>query len=351
MKKNKYAVIMAGGGGERFWPLSRQAKPKYLHSIVGEKSLLEQTVERISLFVDTKNIFIIAGANQIPEISKLKGVSECQIVAEPFGKDTSAAIAFASRLIEMQNENAVFGVFPSDSVVGNSELFAKTLELAYSLAEAHPQIVCVGIRPSFPATGYGYIEAGDEKFLEHKKYFKVNKFVEKPKLELAKCYLERGNYFWNAGIFVWSVSTVKNALQKNAPEIWEQFANLNTNSTAEDVVKAYTTVPKISIDFSVMEKAKNISVVEAMFDWDDVGSWPAVRRHKKADENGNIASENSVFLDAKNVSLVDTQSKLIAVLGVDNITVVNTPDALLVCKTDRSEDLKILLKQVDARYK
>lgn len=354
----RFAVIMAGGTGERFWPLSRKSRPKHLWNITGEKScLLSQTFKRVSLLVPQKNIFIITNKEQIEGIKEFAPeIPLKNIITEPCGRDTAAAIVLAATIIKSKNENASFAVFPADHIICDKPAFSEIMLSAFEVAEGGDRLVTVGLVPTFPATGYGYIKRGKKFETSLGKYYKASKFFEKPNLARATKYLKSGDFYWNAGIFVWKLSSILAAIEKNIPDTFKVFdkiyANLKKNSNpARAIGKQYEKLEKISIDFAVMEKAKNVYVVPATFDWDDVGSWRAIERHCCADIN-NIVEIGEVYSkDSKNCVVLDKSERATALVGVEDLIVIHAKDATLICKKDCSESLKDLVKTLPKNLK
>lgn len=356
----RYAVIMAGGAGERFWPLSRVKRPKHLWNISGgKKCLLEMTFERVAKLVGAKNVFVITNGEQIAGIKKYCPlIPSKNLVAEPIGRDTTAAIGLAAAIVgrAAQGEKSSFAVFPSDHVICDDKGFCKTINLAFDIAEGGDSLVTVGIEPSYPATGFGYIERGAAFSEKGEKYFKIKRFREKPKLSDAKRFVESGKFYWNAGMFVWQTSSILRALKANVPataKIFEKISKSlkNGESLKKTLSENYPKIEKISIDFSVMEKAKNSFVVPSMFDWDDVGSWNAVERHGKLDENRNFSVGEFYSEAAENCTIFDVSGRATVLMGVENLVVVHTPDATLVCSKDSAEALKNVVKTLPKKYR
>lgn len=356
----RYAVIMAGGAGERFWPLSRIKKPKHLWNVTGgESCLLELTLKRISSLVPFENIFIVSNAEQREAILEVcPSLNESQVISEPMGRDTTAAIALASILIEKMSdsEDASFAVFPSDQVVEDVESFKKCLNEAFNVAENTSGLVTIGITPTFPATGYGYIQRGAELQGSKGRCYKVNRFFEKPNTARAATYILSGDFYWNAGIFVWENSAIQKALKDNVfsdSNIFDEFKCriLSGENLQEVLSDIYPKLEKISIDFSVMEKAKNAWVVPSNFDWDDVGSWSAIERHYKKDAEGNIAIGEFFEKDTSNCVVFDAANRATAIVGLSDIIVVQSEDATLICHKDKAEDVKTLVRLLPQKFR
>ena len=345
---------MAGGCGERFWPESRLVRPKQLLPIVGKKAMLVQTVERLKGFVPIKNIFVITNAAQRDDVMKTcPELDSTKIIGEPIGRNTAAVVALATILVSRESANPTFAMLPADAVIHNTEGFRSTLAAAFSTAEADPVLTTIGIKATFPATGYGYIQQGEAigRF-SGKTIHRVKRFVEKPKAAVAKEYLESGDYFWNAGMFVWSVEAIASELKKNTPSLWTalQAVNegLNEGMAIEQLLEEhYPGLEKISIDYAIIEKAENRVMIESQFDWDDVGDWPALKRHYPADGNGNVTLGVIHAQDSSNnIVFSRDDTHLIALLGVEDLIVVKTKDATLLCHRDKAQEIKDLVHTI-----
>lgn len=333
MKKNFYAAILSGGSGERFWPLSTPERPKQFLSVFGGKSLLRQSVERLKGVIPPERILIVTGKSlakatyrELPEIPRRN------ILLEPCRRDTAAAVATACTAVErLGGESAVAAILTADQLMENVKAFRRILSLAADAAAKSSDIVTMGVKPTYPATGFGYIKVGKPCG----KVFRADRFVEKPDLATAKKYLKSGRYVWNAGMFVWKVSTLKAMLAKYAPQL--------VGITPKD----YERLPRISFDYAVMEKATNVLVTSGDFGWDDVGTWTSAGRHLKADGSGNAVRGGVTLLDCDG-SVAVAEGAKIAALGVKDLVIVTTKDAVLVAAKDRVQDLKKLLKEMSA---
>lgn len=349
----RFVVIMAGGRGERFWPQSRLAKPKHLLPIVGERALLVQTIERLLPMIPADRVIIITNQQQAAAIRELCPMLPAEnIVAEPVGRDTAAAVGLALVLVRRRDPAATFAMLPADHVIHDSVAFRADLEKAFLAAEQGPLLVTLGIQPTEPATGFGYIHRGAPR-AGVAGLHDVARFVEKPTLEVAEGYLATGEYLWNAGMFFWRVSVVAEAFAKHVPDLWVDLGKLETALAAGQSLEAvlaaiYPALKKISVDFALIEKATNVAVIPASFDWDDVGAWPAVTRHFPADSVGNVLRGATVVEQAEGNLVVSDADHLVAVLGVNDLIVVHTPDATLVCPKDKAQEIKALLKRCES---
>ncbi len=348
---------MAGGRGERFWPESRIARPKQLLPIVGDKAMLAQTIDRLAGLVPAEDVFVITNAEQRDAVLEVcPELDPAKVIGEPMGRDTAAAVGLATVLVRREDPEASFAMLPADAVIHDAVGLRATLESAFKVAEVEPVLATIGITASFPATGYGYIQQGAAmgEFTGRTAY-QVKRFVEKPDLTTAESYLAAGDYFWNAGMFIWSVSSIVTELEKNTPTLWQALQAIDAglaDGQAIDPLLAehYPKLEKISIDYAIIEKADNVAMIESGFDWDDVGEWPAVARHYPADADGNVVRGQAELSDASgNIVYCRDDDHLVALLGVKDLIVVKTEDATLVCHKDKAQDIKALVQQVGAK--
>ncbi|MGY8714414.1 MAG: mannose-1-phosphate guanylyltransferase [Verrucomicrobiia bacterium] len=350
---NRFVVIMAGGRGERFWPQSRLTRPKHLLPIVGDSAMLAQTVERLEGLVPAENIFVITNVEQRDAVlESCPTLLPERVIGEPVGRDTAAAVGLAALLVDQVEQDAAFALLPADHVIEDGEGFRSVLRSSFEAAERNDYLVTIGIKPNFPSTGYGYLSQGDElDNVQNRSVSKVDRFIEKPNLSTAEEYLKQGGYFWNAGMFVWRPSVILSAIQKHAPVLSEGLkelqADLNSNgSLIRAMEKVYPNLEKISVDFAVMEKAEGVVMLESDFDWDDVGEWPAIERHYPADENGNVFKGDGIAVDSKGNLAFSEKGHCITLLGVEDLIVVQTGDATMVCHKDRAQEVKELARKV-----
>jgi mannose-1-phosphate guanylyltransferase len=351
-----FVVILAGGKGERFWPLSRQSRPKQLLPIVGDTSMLAQTLARVGRVVPRENVLIITNAAQAAAVRRCcPGVPARNVIAEPVGRDSAAAVGLAAALVEQRAPQGVFAILAADHVIHDEAAFRRDLQEAFAAAAASPVMVTIGIVPNEPVTGYGYIKVDKKRTKAPRagRILPVERFVEKPDLKTAKAYLASGDYFWNAGMFVWSVPVVLQAFAAHAPALARGLHELRRQlgsgkSLAAVLKRVYPGLEKISVDYALLEHAKNVVVLPASFDWDDVGAWPAVARHRACDSAGNVQRGNAVVEQGSGNIVISEGSHLVTVLGADNLVVVHTADATLVCPRDRAQDIKALLKRLAA---
>ncbi len=342
-----YVVIMAGGSGTRFWPLSRTKTPKQLMSVFGGKSMLQRTVERV-LPLQPKRIMIVTNIHQAEETARqVAGYSSVpiDIVAEPVGRNTAPAIALAAQIIGYNDPQGTMVVLPADHYIRNEAEFCRIVKAAVEVSRSGA-LVTLGIEPTRPETGYGYIEAADSDSASAAAT--VKRFVEKPDAARTLTFLEAGNFYWNSGMFVWSIAAIRTELAAQMPELSNAVDKLSFPEGAWDICSLqpqidalYAAIKGESIDYGVMERAASVKVLPASFGWSDVGSWSALPEVIEADSDGNvaIATAGLISIDSTN-SLVYGSGKMAALIGVDNLIVVDTPDAILVCRQDRAQDVK-----------
>ena len=366
-KNDRFVIIMAGGRGERFWPVSREKTPKQLIKLLGDRSFLQQAVDRCLPLVPLKNILIITNAAQAAEVRKqLPKLPKENVVAEPVGRDTCAAVTLGAAIVGARSVNAVMAVLPADHVIPEEKKFQQVLSDAFDLASRGQVIVTIGIKPTEPATGYGYIRTGNVLPPPHDvkpyktTFFKAEQFVEKPHYDKAVEYLNSGQYRWNAGMFVWSFITVTNGLEVHQPEMaaachrW--FEAAAKGKLEKILAKEYPDIKKISIDFALMEKAANVVCADGAFEWDDLGAWNALSRHLKSDAEGNCAVADFIHVDAARNLIYDARTKNrtpIAIVGLRDSILVQTDDAVLLAHKSQTQKVKELVKKLseDARYK
>jgi len=350
-----HAVIIAGGSGTRFWPKSRENLPKQLLNISGQGTLIQNTVGRISPVIPVENIWVITNEQHAFETCyqlKKMGVPPSQLLTEPIARNTAAAIGYSAKILSQRNPDAIMAVFPADHVITTIEPFLKLLKQAETIANKN-HLVTLGIKPTSPETGYGYIKQG--KAIEGNS-FKVDRFIEKPDKLTAEKYLKEGSYYWNSGIFVWKVSTLLNEISLYLPKLHEQLEELTSNTApikgkypyqklSESGKKIFHSLESVSIDHGVMEKSTNVAVLPAEIEWNDVGTWTSLAEISKNDSHGNVINGNVVSVENSD-SIIQAENRLVAALGLKNIIVVDTPDALLVCAKERAQDIKKIVEKI-----
>jgi len=342
-----YAVIIAGGSGTRFWPESRRKKPKQLLRIAGDRSLLRTTVERVLGLVSMERIMIVTIEEQCEQIrDEIPELGDVGLVVEPYGRNTAPCIALAAFKLAARDPHAVMLVLPADHIIGEVSEFIACAKFAADIGQEYGALVTFGIQPTRPETGYGYIKIGEKVFGSgDRAAHRVDRFVEKPDRQTAAHYLAGGDYLWNSGMFLWNVSTILDAFKEHLPDIYlgmnEISHRLNTTQEREVVSKVYPSFPSVSIDNGIMEIARNVLVIPLRVPWNDVGSWPALHEVWETDASGNSARGDVIQIGSKNC-VVSAGSRLVTLLGVNDLVVVETPDAVLVCHKDSAQDIKRL---------
>jgi len=343
-----YAFIMAGGSGTRYWPRSRRKTPKHVVPFGRIGVLLERTVERLVPYFGRERVFVISSAEQ-EDVCRLhlSGLSGENLICEPVGMDSAPCAALAAALVERWEPGAVTAMFPADHLVYPQDGFLRTLDKAVRVAESRGRLVTIGVPPSRPAVEYGYIRRGAEM---EPGVFEVAAFREKPPIEEARSYLESGDYYWNCGMFVWKASRILEETAAFLPATYERVTAIAARWGKEDFARTFAAefphTDRISIDYGVMEKTSAAAVVEAEFEWDDVGTWPALERHLPRDEEGNVVLGRVVTLDAKNCIICSEGERLVAVLGMEDAVVVDTLDALLVMPKSEASRVKELVDKM-----
>ncbi|MGD8537207.1 MAG: mannose-1-phosphate guanylyltransferase [Candidatus Aminicenantes bacterium] len=340
-----YAVILAGGIGTRFWPLSRKERPKQFLPIISDKTMIEETVERLAPLIRPDRIYTIANSEQSRSIRNIfPGIPGANFLVEPQGRNTAPSLILATAHVYLQNPGAVVAALPADHLITDVPLFLKKLEAGALAADKRGVIVTFGIPPTFPSTGYGYIQFSPEasRKIRAENFYSVLEFKEKPNVTQAKAFLEAGNHFWNSGIFLWKAGTLARKLQKYAPDwyvYWEKILQALQAKNAAEVAAIFEEIPSTSIDYALMEKARGVLMCEGNFGWSDVGAWSSLFDIWPKDPEGNALRAESMLLDSENC-LVYSRDKLTALVGVKDLIVVDTPDALLICRKDQDQKVK-----------
>ena len=350
----RHAVIMAGGAGVRLWPLSRQNRPKQVLRLFSGASLLRRSYERLAAMLEPQQIHVITNNSHLPMVSKeLPELPAANLIGEPVGRDTANAVGLAAAVLAKRDSDALIGIFTADHVITPTDRFCTTVEQAFQAAEQHPDaLVTMGIRPTRPDTNYGYIWRG-ERLAEG--VFKVRKFTEKPSVAKAKEYLASGEYYWNSGMFMWKATTILDQLEKHLPESHRAVCEIadvwETEQRQQKLESVYPKLMKISIDFAVMERADHVVVVEMGCHWVDVGSWPAIELVINADGNENVsACDRVIHLGSRGNIVVSEEKHLIATVGVEDLVIVHSPDATLICKKREAAGIKELVDNVRREY-
>ena len=337
-----YAIIMAGGIGARFWPRSKKKSPKQLLNIVGEKTMIQETFLRLNGLVPRENILIVT--NEIQKQGIIEQLSEVpleNIIVEPFGRNTAACIGLASVIIKKRSQNAVTFVMPADHIIQDNNKFIETLNTAAKFSYENQALVTIGIQPTKPETGYGYIQIDEDSAKDN--VYKVLTFAEKPNYSTAVSFIKSGDFFWNSGMFIWKIDTILDEINQYMPDLHDGLLQISSNLDDPDfqsiLSQVYGQLKSISIDYGIMEKSDKVYLVKGFFSWSDVGSWEAVYDLSEKDHDGNV-KVGTVYTDMALDSYIYSPEKFTAVIGLDNIIVINTKNALLICKRDKAQDVK-----------
>ena len=337
------AVIMAGGRGERFWPRSRFHKPKQLQAIAGSETMLQMTVKRMQPLIPLEQIYIVTDQKLEREVKRqLPGLPERNVIAEPVGRNTAAAVGLSAVQIGRLDEDATLAVLPADHLIFDEKEFLACLSIGAKVAREKNRLVVFGIKPDRPETGYGYIKAGGEI---SEKVYEVETFVEKPDEKTAKKFLASGRYYWNSGMFVWKYSVIMAAIEKHMPRLFAGLQKIRTAPKKEVITEVYEKIENISIDYGVMEKAQNRVMVMGDFRWDDIGSWLAMERIWQKDGEGNVSQGKFVGIDTHN-SIIVGDKTLVATIGISNMIVVTTDDAILICPKEKAQEVKKMIRKL-----
>lgn len=347
MKSNLFAVIMAGGQGTRFWPRSRHKRPKQLLDIVGSESMIRQTVSRIIPLIPKDQIFIVSNETHVTELRyHIPDIPESNVVVEPAGKNTAPAIGLTALYIRRINPEAILVVLPSDHLVEKEDILRKTIEKAGLTAEKGEFLITLGMKVVSPETGYGYIQMGDSI---ESCFYRVKAFIEKPGKEKAEKFMRNGGYLWNSGIFIWKVGLFLKMIEEYIPDLHRGLMAIDkvigTKKERKTVRSIYAGLKSVSVDFGILEKAKNVAVIPSDFGWNDVGSWTALDSIFKKGPHGNIEQAKHVSIDTTNTTVYSPR-KLIATIGIKDLIIVETEDALLVCHKERAQDVKKLVDKL-----
>lgn len=342
-----YGVIMAGGGGTRFWPLSRATAPKQFLNITGEDSMINDTIKRVKDIIPPERIIIVTNKAQEKMLNEViqEDIPKENVLIEPVGRNTAACIGYAAMVINKRCGDTVMGVFPSDHYIKSVDEFQRALKSASSIAERTEKLVTMGITPTYPSTGYGYIKYDRKRSIpsEDKIAYEVVEFVEKPDIPKAKAYMESGNYLWNSGMFVWKTSVILKSFKRFLPRLYRNIEELEPSigtPREKDMIEAiYPILQNISIDYGVMERSDEVAVIPGDFGWNDVGCWDSLGSVFPPDENGNITKGDFVDIETRN-SIIYSNSRLVAAVGLEDMIVVETSDALLVCPKEKAQDVK-----------
>tara|TARA_B100000029_G_C17609848_1_gene969160 strand:+ start:6209 stop:7294 length:1086 start_codon:yes stop_codon:yes gene_type:complete len=347
IKNKMFGVIIAGGRGTRFWPISRKKRPKQLLNIFGDQSMLQMTIDRLRKIRFIEDIYIATGKDLAKSIAQeVEGISKKNIIVEPSGKNTAPSIGLVAGHLLNRDPEAVMGIFPADHLIVGHRPFYQSLSAALDLVSKNKILVTLGIIPSSPHTGYGYIQYNKKKILKDGIAFGVKTFAEKPTLSAAKRFLKSGDFFWNSGIFVWKASVYMKAMEDHLPIQYDIIKNIiskvGTNQYKSSLESEWDRISQESVDYGILEKANNIGVIKSGFTWSDVGSWNAYYNLMTKKRNGNVIKGDGLIIDGSN-NLIHSSEKFTSILGINNIAVINTNDSTLVVPRERVEEIKNLL--------
>lgn len=346
-----HAVIMAGGSGTRFWPRSRSSKPKQFLNLFGNKTMLRATVDRLSGFISPENVMVVTNESYVDLVQEqLPQSNRDDIIGEPVAKNTAPCVAAAAARLYRKDPESVMVLLPADHLIENPEAFKKVLNSAVETARTENSLVTIGIKPTHPETGYGYIRFDKEGAFKkgENRVYSVKNFTEKPDEKTARNFLEAGDYLWNSGMFVWKTSVIIDAFKSYLPEIYQNIEHLlKSKGSKKDIDTFYHACPSVSIDYGIMEKAETVHVVPGEFGWNDVGSWKAVYDLSEKDSDGNVIDDTPVSIQKSKSNLVHSESgKLISLIGMENVAVVETDNAILVLNLDESQRVKDVVEEL-----
>jgi len=348
-----HAVIMAGGIGSRFWPASRKEKPKQFLDVFGDGTLIQNTVARLQGLIPPERCLVVTHERYVEQTRKqLPAVPEENILAEPISRNTAPCITYAAAVLADRDPDATMVVLPADHVIGNVARFHDTLEVALDAAQDDEALVTIGIEPTYPATGYGYIQYDGDAADEHDdlRAYPVRTFAEKPDQSTAERFIDSGDFLWNSGMFIWRADTILDQVEAHLPDAHEAFAPVRAagDDTAPDTLEqAFRESPRISIDYGVMEQADTVYVVPGAFDWNDVGDWRAVYNLSDKDEHGNVIEGNVIMQDSSRC-YVQAGNRLVVLVGLHDCVVVDTDDAVLVCNRESAQQVKQVVEYLHA---
>ncbi|GGD90682.1 mannose-1-phosphate guanylyltransferase [Paenibacillus nasutitermitis] len=343
---DKFVTILAGGGGTRFWPLSRQETPKQFLNISGNDIMLNETIKRFKGIIPLEHTVIVTNRSQAVLLESImhSSVPKSHILIEPVARNTSASILYAAFFLEKNQGESLMVVLPSDHHITSEDQFRETLDEACTVAIETDKIVTIGIKPSFPSTGYGYICYESKPFMTRPAaVYEVSEFVEKPNFKKAQSYLSSGNYLWNSGMFIWKTSVIIEHFKRFLPRLYKTMLplrdHLGSSEAAAVLSGIYPTLQNISIDYGILERSDDVVVLTGNFGWNDIGSWDALGSIFPPDEEGNIVKANYMGIDTRN-SIIYGNGRLITTIGIDGLIIADTGDALLVCPKDRAQSVK-----------
>ncbi len=350
---NRYVIIMAGGVGSRFWPLSRREKPKQFLDITGSgETLIQQTYNRFKKVCSEQNIFVVTNADHAGIVVEQLGIDPSHVLGEPFRRNTAPCLAYGTFRILNENPDAVIAVTPADHLIVKEDRFCEVIEECYDFAAANDSLVTLGIKPDRPETGYGYIQADQKKTVDgFENLLKVKTFTEKPDIDLARVFIESGDFYWNSGIFIWGIKTILNAFEKHMPDVYSAFGEgkdlYGTEGEKNFIGKTYASCKSISVDYGIMEKADNVYVMCTDIGWSDLGTWTSLYGHSVSDKKGNIIVRGDVYsYDNKGTIFNISPGKVAVIQGMKDYIVVDSEDVLLIVKKEDEQNIKQYLDDV-----
>jgi mannose-1-phosphate guanylyltransferase len=350
---NRYVIIMAGGVGSRFWPLSRRERPKQFLDIVGSgETLIQQTYRRFKKSCPEKNIFIVTNAEHKDMVVQQLGIDPTRVLGEPFRRNTAPCLAYGTFRILKENPDAVIAVTPADHLIIKEERFSDVIQSCFDFAESNDALITLGIKPNRPETGYGYIQADQKKPAKGLgNLLKVKTFTEKPNVDLAKVFIESGDFYWNSGIFIWNIKTILSAFEKHMPDMYNVFNEgrdfFGTKQEQSFIGKTYAECRSISIDYGIMEKADNVYVMCTDIGWSDLGTWSSLYEHSSIDKKGNSLIRGEIFSYENEMNIFNIAPGKIAVIqGLKDYIVVDSDDVLLIVKKEEEQNIKNYLEDV-----
>jgi len=346
-----FAVIMAGGQGTRFWPRSRRSKPKQLLEIVGKRTMIKKTIDRLSPLISEESIYAVINMLHLEETKEQTGLPEENIIVEPVGRNTAPCVGLAALHIERKDPEGIMIVLPADHHIEAEESFLETVLAAKEVASKDGYLVTLGIRPKSPSIGFGYIEKGELLGqVGSKEFFKVERFTEKPDMETARRFLSQGGFFWNSGMFIWKVSTILEEIRTHLPSLHSGLMEvrevIGTDQEREMVSRVYSNIEGVSIDYGIMEKSDIAVVIPSDFGWNDVGTWASLDEVQSRDEHGNVLKGKCLAVETRD-TVVEGRDKLIVALGLERMIIVDTEDAILIADKDSSQDVKKIVKMLE----
>ncbi len=355
MHQDLHVLIMAGGSGSRFWPRSRHSQPKQFLRLTSAATLLEATIERVRGLCPPENVWVLTRRDLLEQTRRLlPELPPERLVGEPEGRDTAPCLVHAAVHVARVAADPLLLILPSDHIIPEVREFRATVEDAILALVKHGGLMTFGIRPTFPATGYGYIQRGEEEAESPgaQRCFRVRSFREKPDSATAHKYLLHGGYLWNAGIFLWRLGAFRDALEHHAPALaegWRRLAEMGprlADTGSKETIESFRSLPRLSIDYALLERAQSLRVMEAGFTWDDVGSWKALEKYNDSDGAGNLIEGRVLLVDSASNTVLSHDGKVIAAIGLNGWVIVDTPDALLICPKERCEEVKKLVEGV-----